>query len=257
MKARLVPTARGVHWLAEGWRLFRVAPPAWLGLMLAYLMLVVLVTRLGKFGLAAMVILTPAVTLVFMSASRMCGRRKGFGPADLLTDLRASLRAQLALGVVYLGLLGLVFGAASALDDGALARWVLSGRPPEDEVLDSGAFAASRALALALSALLTLLYWFAPMLAAWNGMGVAQALFYSFFAALMNWRAFLAYGAAVGLVAIAFPLAALFALALATGGLSRVASAAILWTALLLFLPVILASIYASYRDVFGADEGT
>jgi len=43
MKARLVPTARGVHWLAEGWRLFRVAPPAWLGLMLAYLMLVVLV----------------------------------------------------------------------------------------------------------------------------------------------------------------------------------------------------------------------
>ena len=35
------------------------------------------------------------------------------------------------------------------------------------------------------------------MLAAWNRIGAAQSLFYSFFAVWRNWRAFLVYGSAL------------------------------------------------------------
>src|SRR5438094_9392625 len=38
-------------------------------------------------------------------------------------------------------------------------------------------------------------FWFATVLAAWNRIGAAQSLFYSFFAVLRNWRAFFVYGA--------------------------------------------------------------
>jgi hypothetical protein len=81
----------------------------------------------------------------------------------------------------------------------------------------------------------------------------AQALFYSFFASLMNWRAFLAYGAAVALVMLVLPTLLLLAMVLASGGALRLAPMALVLPLALVMLPTLFASFYASYRDVFGA----
>lgn len=109
--------------------------------------------------------------------------------------------------------------------------------------------AAGLAAALYLPVMLS--FWFAPALAAWHSLGAAKALFFSFVACLLNWRALLAYGALAALVTLALPLAVLNALVLATGGSPQLASP-LLVALIVVLLPVLYASFYASYRDVFG-----
>jgi hypothetical protein len=87
-------------------------------------------------------------------------------------------------------------------------------------------------------------------------MAPAKALFYSFVACWLNWRAFLAYAMAVALIAFVLPAALLLLLALFSGGAPRVSPMALLLPLLLILLPTLLASFYASYRDVFEAKEG-
>ena len=89
--------------------------------------------------------------------------------------------------------------------------------------------------------------------AAWHGTGAAKALFFSFVACALNWRAFLAYGAASAAVALGLPLAGMAALALFPG--ARVPVMALAFPLVMLLLPTFFASFYASYRDVFGGGE--
>jgi hypothetical protein len=101
-----------------------------------------------------------------------------------------------------------------------------------------------------------MLYWFAPLLVAWHGFGPVKALFYSFFTCLINWRAFLAYGAVTALVTIVFPFLALSLLMVFVPGEHQVAATSLVFPLLVILLPTLFASFYASYRDAFGAEPG-
>src|SRR5438093_59035 len=138
MQARIVETARGARWLAEGWRLFRAAPLGWLA----------------------------------------------------------------AAGALYLPVM--------------------------------------------------LAFWFAPPLASWHATGAAKALFFSLAASMMNWRAFLAYGAVMAVVTVLVPFLIVSAFALA--GAAAPPAAALIFPLAIVMLPTLFASFYASYRDVFGYD---
>src|SRR5690606_41818631 len=93
-------------------------------------------------------------------------------------------------------------------------------------------------------------FWFAPVLAAWHSIGVAKSLFFSFMACLMNWRAFLAYGAVLGLLVFAMSLASSFLASLLFPGMD---ATRLVLPILVVVYPSVLASYYASYRDVFAA----
>jgi len=174
----------------------------------------------------------------------------------LFAGFRERPQTQLLLGGVYLACLALLLAASALADGGALAHWLLAGKPPADESLQSGAFFLALASAAALYLPVMFAFWFAPVLAAWHGMGAAKALFFSLFACLMNWRAFLTYGAAAVLVTAAAPLAALSVLDWMSRGTLREHADMLLLPLLLVILPTLLASFYAGYRDVFGAQEG-
>ena len=131
---------------------------------------------------------------------------------------------------------------------------MLTGARPADEVLDSPDFMSAAAAAAALYLPVMLAFWFAPPLASWHGTGAAKALFFSFAAAMMNWRAFLAYGAVMALATLLVPLALAWLLALATGGASTLPPAMLAFPLVIVLLPTVFASFYASYRDVFGYD---
>ena len=255
MKARVVAFARGWRWLAEGWRLFRVSPPTWLALVFAYWMIMTAVSFVPAVGLAAATLLIPAFSVGFMAASRNCERRAGLDLSLLFEGFRGRLAVQLVLGGVYLALLAALIGASSMADGGSLARWMLTGRRPEDEMLQSDEFIAALALAASLYLPIMMLFWFAPVLCAWHAMGAAQALFYSFFASLLNWRAFLGYGLAATLVTVVIPFLALSVLLLVSGGKLKFGVMALVFPLLIILLPTLFASFYASYRDVFGAEE--
>jgi len=251
MQARIVETRRGAYWLADGWRLFRVAPLGWIAMVFAYWLIMTLVSIVPLVGVAAASILVPAFSVGFMAAARAAARRGPVELALLFDGFRHHLRSQIILGVVYFACLGLVLAATALADDGALAAWMLAGRRPAEEVMRSDEFLAALACAAALYAPVLMMFWFAPPLAAWHGTSPAKSLFFSFFACLMNWRAFLAYGAISALLAVALPFAVLSVVLLAS---LKVAAMSLVFPLLIVLLPTLFASFYASYRDVFGVE---
>lgn len=251
MHTRLIPASRGWRWLAEGWKIFRTAPVMWLVLVVAYWMLMTVVSVLPFVGVVAALILVPGFSVAFMAASRACERGQPIALSLIFAGFRANPRPQLALGVAYLVLMILVLAASTLADDGALARWMVTGARPSVEMLQSDGFLFALVIAATLYMPVMMLMWFAPLLAAWHAMPVAKALFFSYFACMMNWRAFTVYGIASALLLIIVPFVVLFVLILASGGALRPAVMAVLFPLVFSLMPVIFASFYVSYRDIF------
>ncbi len=253
MNAAVVTAAQGARWLREGWRLFRVAPLAWLVLVFVYWLIMSVLSVLPVVGVMAATALVPAFAVGFMAASRAAQRGDSPGVELLFAGLRRGAGAQLVLGGLYFGALALILWATGLADDGALAGWMLHGKRPEEAMLRSDAFMHALLVAAAGYTPVMMLYWFAPVLVAWHGLAPAKALFFSFFGCLLNWRAFLCYGLAVALVALVIPFLVLGAVLLMAGRPLSVAAVMLLLAPLfLVLLATLLASFYASYRDVFG-----
>ena len=251
MQARIVEARRGAIWLADGWRLFRAAPLGWLALVFAYWIIMTLASVVPIIGVAAASVMVPAFSVGFMAAARAASRR---GPVELgllFEGFRHHRNSQLVLGAIYFACLGLLLAATMLIDEGALATWMLTGKRPDEETLQSDDFLGALALAALLYAPVLMMFWFAPPLAAWHGIAPIKALFFSFFACLLNWRPFLAYGAVSALFALALPLLLLFVLMLAS---LKIAAMSLVFPLLLVLLPTLFASFYASYRDIFGAE---
>lgn len=255
MQARQLPGNRGWRWLADGWRLFRAGPVRWLALVFAYWMLMTAVSLVPYIGVVAVLILVPGFSVAFMAASRVAERGQPIEMSLIFAGFRENLPAQLVLGGVYLASIALLMAASTLADDGALARWMLTGARPVPGTLQSDNFLGALIIAAALYMPLMMLFWFAPTLVAWHAIPAAKALFFSFFACLMNWRAFLVYGLASALILFVVPFVALFAMMLASGGTLRPGVIAMLFPLMLLLMPALFASFYASYRDVFSEQE--
>lgn len=252
MQARVVSPGRGAAWLPEGWRLFKAAPFGWFALVFAYWLLMTLASVVPFVGVVLASTLVPAFSVGFMAAGRAAAAGGAVELALLFEGFRHAPRSQVALGAVYVGCLAVVLGASAALDGGALARWMLTGARPDAETLQSGEFIAALSLAALLYAPVMMMFWFAPPLAAWHGTGAAKALFFSFYGCLLNWRAFLAYGAVTAIIAVGVPFLAVVVLMLVTRGASTLPIVSLAFPLLLVLLPTLFASFYASYRDVFG-----
>jgi hypothetical protein len=246
-----------LRWLGEGARLFVSAPFAWLGLLGAYYLMVMLASLVPLLGFAAVAITTPAFSVGFMAIGRAAAHRARPEFALLFDGFRHELRGQLVLGVVYFVLVGLVFTALALADDGSLRAMLSTKRghgEPEPEV---AGLLGSLALAGALYTPVMMMFWFAPLLAAWHSVPPAKALFFSLAGCLMNWRAFLVYGAAAALAILAAPYLLVSVLVLISGGSLDAKDPEMLLPFMLLLLPPLYGSFYASYRDVFGSEQET
>ncbi|HEX4927491.1 MAG TPA: BPSS1780 family membrane protein [Burkholderiales bacterium] len=239
IQPRIVSARQGAGWLAAGWRLFRAAPFGWLAAIVTYWFAMSLVSLVPLAGGAAAIVLVPAFSLGFMSLARAVARGGPLELARLFDGFRHHWRSQAILGLAYFIAFGAVLLASSLADGGVLARWILVGERPSPEALEAEGMLGAAALAAAGYLPVMAAFWFAPPLAAWHALAPAKALFFSFFACLMNWRALLAYGALAA--AVTLPLA-----------LSLGFGAPLFVALLMLVLPVLFASFYASYDDVFG-----
>lgn len=252
-QAQIVPASHGFGWLAQGWHLFRVAPLAWLLLVFAYWFLMTLISVLPVIGVVAASILVPPFAVGFMAASRAAERGGPVAVGLLFEGFRRRVDVQLTLGGIYLLSLALLLAASTLADGGALARWMLAGEAPDAETLSSGVLLLAVLVAGVLYLPVMMAFWFAPVLAAWHGIGAVKALFFSLFACLMNWRAFLAYGIAAALLMLVLPLAVLSLVATFMHGAGRGSIMSLVLPLVIVLLPTLFASFYASYRDVFGA----
>ncbi len=250
MPARIVPAAHGARWLADGWRIFRAAPFGWLATVLAYLLLTNLVAVVPIVGVPVALVLVQPLSFGLMTAAHAATAGQAVRLPALFAGFRQSARTQLALGVVYALCSFVVYGAMSLADSGGTFRQLLSGAG--DVQVQAGDLLAPLAAAALAYTPVMMAFWFAPALAGWQSMGTAKSLFFSFAACALNWRPFLAYGAAAALVLMAAPFLVLSLVLLASGGSLRLTAMGLVFPLLVVMLPTLFASFYASYRDIFG-----
>lgn len=258
MNARVVSARQGARWFADGWRLFRGAPFAWLTLAFAFYLVLMFASRIPAVGALVFSVLTPALWVAFMALARSVDGGRRESPMAFLRGLAQNPAAMLALGVLYLAGNVLAIAATIPVSDGHLASWVFRGDPPEREVLGSGEFLLELALSTLFYAPVLLAFFYAPVLSAWHRFGAVKALFFSFAACALNWRAFLAYGAVIGVALGALVvIASLVTGFLFAGGRAGLNAAVFIWVPVFaMFFCAVAASVYSSYRDIFDQGPG-
>jgi hypothetical protein len=260
MQAQTLPAAAGWRWIGAGFAIFRRNPPLLSMLVVSYWLTVLVLNVLPVIGALAASLVIPGLSVGLMQAARDLERGQPIGLPTLFGGLKRNTRTLLALGALYLGVTIAILGLSALVDGGELLRFMLASKAVDREEIEGTNFLLPSLFVMILMAPVLMAYWFAPVLAAWHGLGVGKSLFFSFIACWLNWRAFLAYGAAMVLVAGVIPglifglLAAVF-----SGGESGFVSLFIIMPFMtmiaLIVFSTIYASYYASYRDVFGIQD--
>lgn len=251
MQARKLTARQGWGWLAAGFALFRKNPAQLTMIILGYWLLIAFVNSLPIVGPVLATLCIPAFSVGLMSACRDVDQGRGLLFPVLFSGFRQQRKTLFVLGALYLAATLLALIASALADGGLFMQSMVGSYRPSEEDITGGAFLAAAQIALILMTPVIMAWWYAPVLVAWHGFEAGKALFFSLFACLRNWQAFLAYGVCVmvfgavlpglllGLVVSAMPEAAAFITSLAIVPL------------LLVLAPALVASFYVTYREVF------
>ena len=256
MQALTLPAAQGWRWLTDGFRIFRKNHLMLTFLVVSYWVLMALVNVIPVIGTIATTLCIPAFSVSLMNACRSIERGTPLGPQLLFSGFASNLRSLLTLGAIYLAAVVAILGLSALADDGALMAMMLAGQKPDAETVSSGSLLLATEIALVLLCPLIMAYWYAPVLAGWHGLSPAKALFFSFVACLRNWRPFLVYSLAIGVVATLVPGIVLGILAAMLPSGASLVLVLMMVLLILVLAPTLFASFYVSYRDVFvSADD--
>ena len=232
---RAVDAGRGWEWIASGFALFKKQPGNWILLLIVLLVCSILISAVPIIGaLASMLLLQ-----VFLGGV-MLGCRALDGGGSLEVGHAFAGFKQNTSNLVVLGLLALVawvvvFIPAILIMGGGGFMAMMRGH---DAAMMGFAtlgfsFLLAMLVVLALSVPVYMALWFAPSLVVFHNLAPVEAMKMSFTACLKNMIPFLVYG--VILLGLGVVAAIPFGLGF------------------LVLAPVILASIYTAYRDIFFA----
>lgn len=237
-----VAAGRGVEWWSEGWRAFTASPVEWIVTMIVFAGISIGVTLIPILGQFASMLLTPILLGGIMIGCRAQQRGGKLAIGDLFACFSNDrLTPLLVVGLVYLAgwfviwvvTLALVVAVVGVGSIGAL----MSGEALEAGLGALAAFSFGTIfvvlVALTLVSLLLMAFWYAPALVALRGDEPVAAMRTSFRACLANFVPLLLVYASLGVL---FAIVATIPFGLG-------------WFVL---MPVSAASLYASYRDIFG-----
>jgi uncharacterized membrane protein len=228
-EGRAVDAGRGWEWVAEGWSLFMRQPGTWIGITVAWMLFSLVCHFVPLMGIASIVISPVLLGGVMLGAQELhAGGNLRFD--HLFAGFRKSTGALIGVGLAYLGCMAVIMLITSAVIGfallGAMFRMDIASIMASAMTVLLGLL-----IALALLVPVMMMLWFASTLIVLQNTGTVTAMKASFVACLKNIAPFLVYG-----VVLLVP--SFFATLLAGLG----------W---LVLGPVILASIYTSYRDIF------
>jgi hypothetical protein len=245
----------GWRWLLAGFAIFRRNPPLLGMLVIAYWFTLLFLNIIPFLGSLAASLAMPGLSVGLMQAARNLERAEPISLATLYGSLKENSRTLIGLGALYLVLTLAALGIAALFDGGATLSALLSSKPEEKATLDLSDVLLSMLVTMSLMTPVLMAYWFAPVLAAWHQLSVGKSLFFSFVACWLNWRAFLAYSAALLLLAGIVPGIMLGVLLLLFPAIQGMATGLVTMLMVLVVAPIVFASFYASYRDIFGISE--
>jgi hypothetical protein len=208
MKLNTVAAKEGYTWIRQGIWLFKQSPLGFLMLVFMYVFAAQLAVIIPVIGVFAVLLLTPTLSVGFLTACRQAIQKERIRPMVYLVALQSTplIRKRiLQLGLVYAALILILSFTLSLVVDFELLLPLMT----SDKALTPEALRQIY-LVLFFGALLyipvAMLMWFSPILVAWSDMSVAQALFSSALACWTNRGAFFLYLAIWSVILIAIPL---------------------------------------------------
>lgn len=230
-QGRTVPAGNGWAWIVSAWTIFRGAVGPWIGVTLVLAIGLIVLGVLPVIGPIATFVLAPVITGGVVMASRGIeqGGTPGFG--QFFGGFSYRFGALATVGAIYLaGTIAIVF-AASVISGVGMFSVLASGPTPEGVMQLGATLAVALLLTLALMVPLLMALWFAPPLVVFHDMGAAAAMKASFVGCLKNLLSFLVYGLVVLVASVVASIPAMLG-----------------W---LVLGPVLGASVYTAYRDIY------
>ena len=223
------PVGHGWSWIAEGWELFKRQPGLWIGMWLLFVVIFIAVGIIPFLGMVTG-IFWPVFVAGFAIGCRALDEGGEMELGHLFAGFRERLGTLLAVGALSFVaslVVGMIVGLAVV---GGM--FAMMGASPE-AMAAAGGTTVLLAVLITIALLLPVMMavWFAPLLIVFQQQGAIEAMKESFIACLRNIVPFLIYGV------IGFVLLFVAMLPLGLG--------------LLVVGPVLTASIYTGYRDIY------
>ncbi|MDJ0807210.1 MAG: BPSS1780 family membrane protein [Gammaproteobacteria bacterium] len=228
-----VPTGNAVSWLAKGWSHFKQNPFAWILALVVWFLLAMVVSLIPLLGGIVVNLLTPIITAGFIIGCRAQDDGDDFSVGHLFAGFSTNTGQLVLVGVIYFGVMILVTVVLMGSFFGLVGMQAMDAQDPEMMVsmLASPGLIGAILLGTLLFIPVMMAYLFAPALVALDDLKAIEAMKMSFSGCLKNLLPFTVYGllAMIMLIVASIPF-----------GLG-----------LLIVLPVLTASIYAAYRDIY------
>lgn len=231
---------RGVAWWGDAWRLFVASPWIWIAITVLFVVVMATLAFIPMLGSLASSVLAPVLLGGVFAGCRALDRGGELTVGHLFRGFSDRLGPLVIVGLFYLAGSFVIAAVFIALLLGVVGVGGISALMTGDPVQAGFAMLASLGVGALLAVFVAMLlgvpllmaYWFAPALVALRDDEPFAAMKTSFRACLANMIPFLVYGLlGVGLAIIAtIPM-----------GLG--------W---LVLAPVTMASLYTSYKDIFG-----
>jgi len=235
-----VGSGRGVDWWTGGWKIFTASPVIWIAITVIFGGIMLVLALIPILGHIATSLLYPILCGGVLAGSRAVDRGETLGIEHLFSCFKNKAIPLVIVALLYFAGWFLIWAVAIALllwivGFGTLSA-IFAGDPGEAAIAMLSTLGIGSLVILLLAALLgvplLMAYWFAPALVLFRGDEPMRAMRASFSACMRNMPPFLVYGL-VGIVA-----AFVASIPLGLG-----------WVVL---MPVYGASIYVSYKDIFG-----
>lgn len=249
MQARQLPARQGALWFFAGFHLFRRNPPLLTAITVAYLFGALLLLSTPLIGPMLLPLALPVLTLMVANACRALDTGQPLNKVIVFEGIAAN-----RLGLIRLGSYRLI-GAVITL---ALAHLIEGDTKdlPTLEQIDPLELLGIFSRRLLIEAPVLIAFWFAPLITGWNGVPALKSLFFSWIAWWRNWRAFVVYGLTIAVFAFGVPLLITVTFGLLFPGALKILAVALSMVLFFIGAPIVTASNYLSYRDVFrGVDE--
>lgn len=231
MGGRAVEAGRGWTWIAEGFGLFKKAPGMWIALVVILFVILIVLAFIPLLGAVATFLLMPLFLGGLMLGCRALEGGGELEVAHLFAGFKEHTGNLIVLGALAIGGWVIVMLPVVAIVGAGAIVGMMRGDAAGVAAM-GGSIMLAWLVAMALSIPIYMALWFAPALVVLRGLAPVAAVKESFFGCLKNVLPFLIYG----LVMLVLGVLATIPLALG-------------W---LVLGPVAVASIYVSYRDIYG-----
>jgi uncharacterized membrane protein len=235
-----VAAGHGLDWWGSGWRLFTAAPLIWIAIVVLFVAILFVLAFIPIVGQIASTLLYPVFGGGILLGARALERGEPLTVGHLFSCFNDKAIPLLIVAILYFAGWFLIWALAAALLVGLVGFGTLaalfSGDPAEAGMALASAFGLGTLVVLlicvSLCVPLVMAYWFASALVVFRGSEPWAAMKSSFAACLRNVPPFLVYS----VLGIVFAVVASIPLGLG-------------W---LVLAPVYAATLYTSYKDIFG-----